>query len=481
MAQSAWCSRPSASGPSSCEHRSSMAYSVPAQLTTAISTSSNSTTRMAPGGSSSTGQMSMVSGNGGKSDFRRRDCTEEGGAARVGTTSRSRLDATTLRIHLLGGFSVQVEEALVADRAWRLRKARALVKVVALAPGRKVHRDIVTELLWPGRDAPAAANNLHQALHAARRALGDPGALTLHEDVLALTPAAWVDVDAFERAAAAEDPEPALGLYAGELLPEDRFEEWTHEPRARLAELQLDLEVRAAERGDPALAVDRLRRAAARAPRHEPARRALMRALAAGGRRQDALAEFEDLRAALREHTGADPDPETRALYRELLAGAAPGAGGPAEGVGLPQQLTSFVGRSRELAEPGRLLERTRPLTLTGPGGAGKPRLGVEAASARAAALPDGAWFADLGGLRDPGLVPQAVALALGLPIPANRPALDALTAHVATRRLLIVLDTCEHLLDACAHLAEALLLAGPGVQVLATSREPLRCAGELA
>jgi predicted ATPase/DNA-binding SARP family transcriptional activator/tetratricopeptide (TPR) repeat protein len=388
------------------------------------------------------------------------------------------MDAATLRITLLGGFSVEADGAPVDERAWRLRKARALVKVAALAPGRRIHRDLVAELLWPGRPASAAANNLHQALHAARRALGDPAALTLHDDVLALTTAAWIDVEAFEAAATDGDPAAALALYGGELLPEDRFEEWTAARREALAELRLDLVIRAADADAPAAAVDRLRRAAAQAPRHEPVRRALMRALAADGRRQDALAEFEDLRRVLREHAEADPDPETRALYRELLAGAAPRAEIPA---GLPAQLTSFVGRHRELAEIDRMLGRTRLLTLTGPGGAGKTRLALAAAAARAETLPDGVGFVDLGALRDGALVPQAVAVSLGVPMPAQRSALDALIGHLATRRMLIVLDTCEHLLDACAHLAETLMAASEGLRLLATSREPLRCAGEIA
>src|SRR3954471_153116 len=139
----------------------------------------------------------------------------------------------TLRIRLLGGFSVEVDGEPVAERAWRLRKARALVKLAALSPGRRVHRDVVAELLWADRTASAAANNLHQALHAARRALGDPAALTLSDDVLALTPGAWVDVEAFEAAAAAPDGlDAALAVYRGELLPEDRLEPWTEGRRA---------------------------------------------------------------------------------------------------------------------------------------------------------------------------------------------------------------------------------------------------------
>src|SRR4051812_15127263 len=396
------------------------------------------------------------------------------------------MDHATLRIRLLGGFSVDADGAPVDQRAWRLRKARALVKIMALAPGRRVHRDLVVELLWPDRDAAAAANNLHQVLYAGRRALGDPGALTLVDDVLALSLEAWIDVECFEQAAAGDDPEAALALYGGELLPEDRFEPWTQARRAALQDLRLDLTVRAADAlsaaGEVSRALALLTGAAAEAPLHEPVRRALMRALAAAGRRQDALAQFEELRAALRAHNEADPDPETRALYRRLLAEDDDQVAVAAPRAPLPAVLTSFVGRERELVELHRLLQRARLVTLTGPGGAGKTRLALEAAARRAPTLPGGAWFVDLGALRDHELVAQAVAAALGIPIPANRPALDALVSHLAsTRGILIVLDTCEHLLDACAHLAETLLSSAPGVRLLATSREPLRCAAEVA
>src|SRR4051794_24355796 len=164
-----------------------------------------------------------------------------------------------LRIRLLGGFSVERDGAVVAERAWRLRKARSLVKVAALAPGRRVHRDVVCELLWPDRDASAAANNLHQALHAARRALGgrEGGVLALVDDTIVLTPEAWVDVDPFEEAAAHGDAETALELYAGELLPEDRYEPWTDARREALRDLHVGAAVRAAEAGheDPAALV----------------------------------------------------------------------------------------------------------------------------------------------------------------------------------------------------------------------------------
>ena len=107
------------------------------------------------------------------------------------------MDVSIPRVCLLGGFSVATGDAVVEERAWRLRKAKALVKLLALAPERRLHRERLAELLWPDRNGDAAANNLHQALHAARRAIG-ADALRLSDGVVVLE--AEVDVDAFESA-----------------------------------------------------------------------------------------------------------------------------------------------------------------------------------------------------------------------------------------------------------------------------------------
>ena len=151
------------------------------------------------------------------------------------------MDNPVPRVCLLGGFSVATEDGVVDEGAWRLRKAKALVKLLALAPERRLHRERLAELLWPDRNGDAAANNLHQALHAARRAIG-ADALRLSDGVVVLE--AEVDVDAFESAAArareARDAaayELALELHAGELLPEDRYEPWADARRAALLEL----------------------------------------------------------------------------------------------------------------------------------------------------------------------------------------------------------------------------------------------------
>ncbi|WP_162794805.1 NB-ARC domain-containing protein [Nonomuraea lactucae] len=151
-----------------------------------------------------------------------------------------------------------------------------------------------------------------------------------------------------------------------------------------------------------------------------------------------------------------------------------------ARGAGnLPTATTSFVGRRRELSAAKRGLSQVRLLTLTGVGGVGKTRLALRVAADLSGVFRDGAWVVELAAVEDPALVPQTVAVALGLRDRSARTPLDVLIDHLADKRLLLVLDNCEHLLDASARLAETLLAAAPGLRILATSRQPLAVAGE--
>jgi predicted ATPase/DNA-binding SARP family transcriptional activator len=427
------------------------------------------------------------------------------------------VDDAGVAIWLLGGFEVTVGDRPVAPDAWRLRKAKTLVKLLALAGGHRLHREALVAVLWPERDAASATNNLHQALFVARRVLtGTSSALfCLRDDVVWLSEGAmpWLDTEAFDaacrRARQTRDPRDyraATELYRGELLPEDRFEDWAEGPREALRERHLGLLVEYAEvlsgRGEHTRVVDVVGAVIAADHFHEGAYRTLMTALAASGRRYEALAAFDRLREALVEEYAADPAPATRRLYRDLLtAGDAPPGATATIGVVVPAQRdairtlratpartmdslrleqTSFVGRRRELAEINQALGRTKLLTLTGPGGAGKTRLAYQAAARLVDSYPDGVHVAELASLSRPELVPQTVASVLDVPLPETRSAEVTLARQLAERRLLLVLDNCEHLLDACARLAAELLRACPAVVVLATSREPLRVGGEV-
>jgi predicted ATPase len=148
-------------------------------------------------------------------------------------------------VSLLGGFAATVDGTPVAESAWRLKKSRELVKLLALAPGHRLHREQAMDLLWGDRDPAAASNNLNQAVYTARRAL-DAGAIEVREDALMLT--ADVDIDRFAVAAAdarhlrtAGAYRAALSLYAGDLLPENRYDDWAAERREEFAELAAEL------------------------------------------------------------------------------------------------------------------------------------------------------------------------------------------------------------------------------------------------
>ena len=396
---------------------------------------------------------------------------------------------------------------VVGEEGWRLRKAAGLVKLLALAPYHRLHREQAMELLWPGLAPRSAANNFHQTLHAARRTLEpdtrDFRCLILRDEQLFLCPyeTLRVDVDAFQEAAteARRFGEPAayrraLELYTGDLLPRDRYEEWAEERRAGLRQKYLALLSELAalyeERGDFDRAIEALQKVVSADPTDEKAHVGLMRAYAGSGQRHQALRQYGRLEAALRREFGAEPEAASRRAHEDILAGRIPEAGPPAtvtgrgtrEEVGrhnLPGSLTSFVGRERERREVPRLLGAARLLTLTGPGGCGKTRLALEVAGDLADAYQDGVRLAELAPLTDLESVPQAVADALSVRESLGAPPVEAISRALRGKEMLLVLDNCEHLVEAAARLAETLLVGCPRLRILATSREALGVAGE--
>ena len=151
----------------------------------------------------------------------------------------------------------------------------------------------------------------------------------------------------------------------------------------------------------------------------------------------------------------------------------------PARRDNLPSELTSFVGRRQALADVRKLVASSRLVSLIGTGGVGKTRLAVRLASELVHQYADGVWLVDLAPLTAPNLIAQTIAVNLGVRESADRSEREALFQFCRTRSLLLVLDTCEHLLDGCAEIAETLLRSAPQLQILATSREPLRVPGE--
>jgi DNA-binding SARP family transcriptional activator len=415
-----------------------------------------------------------------------------------------------MRVRLLGGFKVSLGSRVIEEDAWHRRKAKSLVKVLALSPGHALHREQIMELLWPELGKRAATNNLRGSLHAARAALAsDPVAayqyLASKEERIALCPEVelWVDVEAFEEAANAarrsRDPgayRVALELYGGELLPEDLYEEWAEGRRGELRRLYLTLLIELAglhqERSDHDSALEALRKVVAEEPTNEEAHASLMRIYTLSGQSAEALRQYERLSKVLSRELAAQPSASTRALREEIVAGRFPPArpqpaGPPTEepaGISgkhnLPIARSRFVGRERELIELKRALAMTRILTLIGTGGSGKTRLALEVARDVVGAYPDGVWLVELAPLSEGKLVSQVVAEALDVPEQPGRSLTEALADYLREKGSLLVFDNCEHLVEAAARLADALLSSCPRLRVLATSREALDVEGEV-
>ena len=290
-----------------------------------------------------------------------------------------------IQISLLGGFSVTINGEPVPDR-WRLRKAKTLVKLLALASGHWLHRDLVVDRLWPDTEPQVAANNLYQLVHSVRRTLGG-GSITLSDDVVRLCPTGGltVDVDQFEQAASTARSssditalQQALRLWTGPLLPEDQYADWADDHRERLAEAHAAvaslLSSKLLDHGELEAALALLEPLASQRLLDEHLQRVLIEALAGCGRRWEAIEAYERLRDALEEAYAAEPEPETKALYRRLLTGA--------QKRSVPS-MQPLVGRQQEWKQLLSAWQRASAgkshlLLISGEAGIGKTRLAEE-------------------------------------------------------------------------------------------------------
>jgi predicted ATPase/DNA-binding SARP family transcriptional activator len=376
-------------------------------------------------------------------------------------------------------------------------KPRTLLVLLLLHRGRVVAVDALVEALWGERPPPGALSALRAYVSRVRAALeagGERRRLRFRGGGYVLE-VADAELDA---AVAQRLVDTARGATPEEALPllDDALGRWRGEPLAEFAELddaraeaaRLD-ELRAAaveQRAGALLALGRagavadLEALVARYPHREHATVLLMRALYAADRQADALAAYDALRHRLREDLGVDPAEPARALHRRILAHDPALAPPPAAAPGnLPRRAAGFVGRAAELAAVSGAVRDRALVTLTGTGGVGKSRLALEVAGHESGRYPDGAWLAELAPLPDGGPVGHAVAAALGV---QQRQGLDidgSVIAWLRRRRLLLVLDNCEHVLDAAARLTDEVVARCPGVAVLATSRAPLGVDGE--
>jgi non-specific serine/threonine protein kinase len=312
----------------------------------------------------------------------------------------------------------------------------------------------------------------------------------------------------------------AVGLYKGDFLAgfslkdSVNFDDWQFFQAQSVHSEMLSVVERLVRyhsgRGELELAIEHARRWLGLDRASESAHRHLIELYAKSGQRAAALRQYDECVRALERWAGKKPQEETIRLYKAvkddrtavgspfresadvplnnpsglspfalLRAGSQELALNGMRGRSLPRQLTSFIGREREITEVKRLISTSYLLTLTGSGGCGKTRLALEVAAGLLEEFPDGVWFVEFSALSNPSLVPQAVVGALGLSEQLGRPPLATLSDYLQSKKILLVLDNCEHLIEACAILADALMRSCPRLRILATSREGLGIAGE--
>ncbi|MEU0412590.1 BTAD domain-containing putative transcriptional regulator [Streptomyces griseorubiginosus] len=425
----------------------------------------------------------------------------------LGTTQALRSDGTTVPV---GG-----------------ARLRALLTVLALRPGRTVPVTVLVDEVWDG-EPPADATAAVQALVGRlRRAVGAEAVASVDGGYRLAAAPDDIDLHRFERLAgdgtrALADGDPAkaaavlddaLALWRGPALADlpDRTADAARAEARRLDALRAR-HAAALALGHADQSLPELTALCDTHPLDEPLQALRLRALRDTGRTAEALAAYEAVRQLLADRLGADPGPELRALHGELLRPEPPSAAATHTPAALPQRpaaeppspplgnlrarLTSFVGREADIEAIRGDLASARLVTLLGPGGAGKTRLSQEAGETVGEAARDGVWLAELAPVDDPDAVAEAVLTAVGARetvlygagAEAMRAAgserhddpVDRLAEHCGRRRMVLILDNCEHVVDAAARLTETLLERCPGLTVLATSREPLGVPGEL-
>jgi predicted ATPase len=286
--------------------------------------------------------------------------------------------------------------------------------------------------------------------------------------------------------AAADQLKAALALWRGDALGDCRQGQWVRQEAARLSDARLDAqedligaELALGRHGD---VLGELAGLVVAHPFRERLWEQLMLALYRSGRQAEALAAFRRARSTLVEQLGVEPGTRLRRLESAILAEEPvqePPVSVQTLGVGLPAELTSFVGREEELAKLGGMFAGGRLVTLVGTGGVGKSRLALRCAGQLAASVQGGVRLVELAGLHDRALVPHAVAEALGVRDQSGRSPSDVLVDVLQDQDVLVVLDNCEHLLEACADFVATLLRGCARLLMLVTSRQPLGVEGE--
>ncbi len=412
-----------------------------------------------------------------------------------------------LEIALLGPPEIKIDGSPVKTER---RKAIALLAYLAVS-GTPYPREHLATLLWPDYEQDSAYAYLRRTLWELNQMLGK-GWIEADRERAALVPSDdfWLDISSFHKLihtqqAEIEELSKAVNLYRGDFLTgftvadTAPFEDWQFQQaeyfRREYAEALEKLVDAHAQAGEYDSALPYARRWLALDQLNEFAQRATMRLLAGMGDRTGAIRQYETCARSLKDELGIDPQPETTALYEAILHGeiigrhlhsdiALPKESGRDDieqsMLRLPIMPTSFIGRRTEVEQVKSLIMHNnhRLLTLTGPGGTGKTRLSIQAASEAGDAFPDGVCFAPLAAVQTGEALIPAVAKALDFSFYQEENPRQQLLDYLHERRLLLILDNFEHLLEAAGLVSEIIAYA-PGVKLVVTSRIRLKVQGE--
>ena len=388
-----------------------------------------------------------------------------------------------VEIRLLGDFSVTTGDRVVTASDFERRSGAELVQLLALAPNRRLHRERVIDALWPDAPLKSATNQFHKAASYARSGLGDRTAIIVRDEHVHLYPEfgstggepPWIDLIVVETVNT-DDPDSvteAIAAYRGPLLPDLPYAEWVADRRRSVEADHIRL-LAAAERWDEIVAID---------PLHDRATIELMRRDLDRGDRAAVVRRFDELTAGLAEELGLEPSSEAvdirnRAVHQSLtdVSGTDDDEAGYPIGAARRRPSRPFTaGRRAEIERITAELERSRLVTLVGPGGIGKTHLAdVVAEGETVRSRSDGVAYCRFGRVDDRIGAGQEVLAALDARRQTDSTVLESIVRTIGDTSMILVFDNCEHIVGPVGALARELLARCRSLTILATSRAPL-------
>jgi predicted ATPase/DNA-binding SARP family transcriptional activator len=417
------------------------------------------------------------------------------------------LRSMRLIVNLLGPFQAFWEKNPEAPIEWPRKQTQQLFKILVCQRGVVLSQDLLIDRLFPDLPLDRAARNLHKRISELRKVL-EPHRKRGQESQFVQSPSQGnylfvlespcvVDLENFDsllRTAENANHDERWGdattayseaaeLYRGEFLPEDLYEDWTQDLRHRSREAYynclthwVENEMSARDFQAAILLSQKVLQAELV---YEKPYELLMRAYYYLNQSQKAIDLYEKLVDLLKHKLDTTPSEEIQQTIHAIRNKSLPTAEDAIPN-NLPAKTSSFVGRSDEIIAIQKSFSDSRLLTLTGIGGAGKTRLSLKLAMEFLEDFPDGVWFIELAATLQSDLIPQQIARILKIHEDLEQDLLEKICEFLSTRKCLIILDNCEHLIEESASVADKLLKYSSGLKIIASSREPLNIQGEL-